>query len=130
MSTTAINLPVITDNTIAAAEHYARRYNYAGDMLRLYRRAFAAVKEGVEVCLHWNDRPMNLAAWRAEFMRALNARINGPQPLYRKLEPEWQIGIMRDRRRLADMANRIRVYQFETNEMYQRFGNRLARYDD
>lgn len=127
---TDIRLPAIQDNTIPAAEHYARRYNYAGYMLRLYRRAFDVAKTGGQVCLYWNDRPMDLDAWRAEFMRALNARINGPQPPFRKLTDEWQIGIMRDWHRLANIAKRIRIYQFETAEMTKRFGHRLARYDD
>ena len=43
---------------------------------------------------------------------------------------DYQASLRRDQRRLVDIANRIRVYQFETDEVRHRFGHLLARYDD
>ena len=106
------------------------RYRYHRDILALYKRAFAALKAGCKVRLYWNGEPMDLAGWRAEFAKALHRRISGPQPLYRKLKPEWQTGMRRDRQRLQDIRRRIRVYQFETPEMRKRFGHLLSTYED
>jgi hypothetical protein len=43
---------------------------------------------------------------------------------------DYDSKLRRDFRRLQDIRRRIRVYQFETTEVRQRFGDRLARYDE
>jgi hypothetical protein len=64
---------------------------------------------------------------------AVNRKAGMPDvPLNHRGKParralsEHQIHLRRDFYRLQDMAKRIRVYQFETPEVQQRFGHRLA----
>lgn len=59
----------------------------------------------------------------------LSARINSHDPNYgrgRKWDNDYQIALYRDSRRLHDIAQRVRVYQFETVEARSRFSHRLA----
>ena len=105
-------------------------YPHAGEMLALYRHLFKGAKAGYLVRMKRLENPMNLERWRARFMLALNRRMNGAEPPYRKLADQWQIGMRRDRDRLRDIANRVRVYQFETAEARKRFGHLLSIYED
>jgi len=45
-------------------------------------------------------------------------------------DPLIWVGWLRDRQRLRDFHKRIRVYQFETEEVRKRFSHLLSRYDD
>ena len=48
--------------------------------------------------------------------------------LPRKASCDYQIPWRRDQQRLADIHRRIRVYQFESQEVKARFSDRLARF--
>jgi hypothetical protein len=48
----------------------------------------------------------------------------------RKHSARYQTSMLRDKNRLEDIANRIRVYQFETPEISKRFGHLLSSFDD
>jgi hypothetical protein len=102
--------------------------------LRWVKKILAALDAGQLVRINWSGEPMNREQWRAEFLKVLNKRINlkaGPEPHWRKLDPDYQTRLMRDSRRLQDIARwRCRVYQFETEEARSRYGHRLARHDD
>ena len=59
----------------------------------------------------------------------LHDRINRHIPNYglgRKWDHDYQTHLWRDSRRLRDIANRIKVYQFESEEAHSRFANLLA----
>lgn len=79
---------------------------------------------------HFTERANDiLAAMRG----GLSGRINRHDRSYgvgRKWASPYQIQLWRDSRRLRDIASRIRVYQFETEEARSRFSDRLARHDD
>ena len=63
----------------------------------------------------------------------LSERINRNIPGYgqgRKWDNDYQVKLWRDSRRVQDIAKRIRVYQFETEEARSRFSDRLANRDD
>jgi hypothetical protein len=63
----------------------------------------------------------------------LSERINRHDRRYgigRKWDADYQAALWRDSRRLRDIAQRIRVYQFETDEARSRFSHLLASRDD
>jgi hypothetical protein len=63
----------------------------------------------------------------------MHARINRPIPWFglgRKWASIYQVGLMRDARRLKEINQRIRTYQFETPDITARFGHLLTRNDD
>lgn len=63
----------------------------------------------------------------------LSERINRHIPGYgkgRRWDHDYYVRLWRDSRRLQDMARRVRVYQFETNEARSRFAHLLAHRDD
>jgi hypothetical protein len=45
-------------------------------------------------------------------------------------DPLIWVGWLRDRQRLREIGRRIRIYQFETEEVKKRFSHLLSRYDD
>lgn len=61
---------------------------------------------------------------------AINRRAGIPDRVGRKQEPDYLIRLRRDRNALLDIHRRIRVYQFETKEIRQRFGHLLASRED
>lgn len=82
----------------------------------------------VRVSRERGDEPAGLV--RAEFRRALDARINLRGGLDAANDP-MPIELVRDARRLEDIkVRRIRVYQFESDVCRKRFGNLLAGRDD
>jgi len=102
-------------------------------MLRIYSardRSYASWRRGPAPLV----RPeLDHSAWQREFRLALHKRNqpeSGTAPFGRKYDDEWQIRMRRDRNRLADIAGRIRVYQFETPEIDRHFGHLLAHFDD
>ena len=81
----------------------------------------------------WDHFPTDAASVLRGMREGLHARINRHLPAFgqgRKWQPEYQAGLLRDARRVQDMARRIRVYQFETAEVEKRFGHLLARHGD
>ena len=69
----------------------------------------------------------------AEISASVHDRINRHDRAYgigRKWDCNYQIQLWRDSRRLSDIANRIRVYQFDTREAQSRFSGRLSSYND
>jgi len=57
-------------------------------------------------------------------------RHDRTQQFGRKFDQDYQASLRRDHMRLYDIANRVRVYQFETDAVRSRFGHLLARNDD
>ncbi len=109
-------------------------YRNAGDYLTIIRRIRAALDAGRLVQLYWSGPQLDSAGWQREFHKALDERINLKvgQPLrWRKLAHTYQIELFRDQRKLREITlQRIRHYQFATDEVHKRYGHRLARYDD
>ncbi len=109
-------------------------YRNAGDYLAIVRRIRAALDAGTLVQLSWSGPQLNQEGWQREFHKALDERINLKvgQPLHwRKLAHTYQIELFRDQRKLREiMLQRIRHYQFATDEVHKRYGHRLAPYDD
>lgn len=67
-----------------------------------------------------------LAEYRDQIIQnAINAR-GGLVFKGRKFEPDYQVNLVRDKHLLADIKNRIRVYQFNTKEVRERFSHLLA----
>lgn len=81
---------------------------------------FAYTRETAESILH---------AMRGGLSERINAHIPG-HGCGRKWQQDYQIAAWRDSRRLRDLAQHIRVYQFETQEARERFGHRLSKHDD
>ena len=103
---------------------------YHRDYLAMCRRAEEAFRRGARVRFGYGASMDRVEFWRA-FRRALHRRITGPLPAWRKLDPQYQIALRRDADRVRDrVERRVRVYQFETQEITRRFGHLLARYDD
>lgn len=61
---------------------------------------------------------------------AINRKAGVPDQYGRKDDLDYQIRLRRDKYRLQDIAKRVRVYQFETEECKSRFSHLLSRYDD
>lgn len=103
--------------------------------LGTYVKAWATLKSAAlgEQVAGFSFAPMSADAIVGEMRRGLDDRINRNDRSFgvgRKWEPDYQARLCRDSRRLNDMSQRIRVYQFETDEARSRFSDRLARYDD
>ena len=60
---------------------------------------------------------------------AINRKASVP-PRGRKDSCEYQLDLYRDKQLLNSISHRIRVYQFNTPEVRQRFAHKLSRYDD
>lgn len=77
-------------------------------------------------------RGWNLAEWRADNGRALDRRISGmdPAPETKADGSDYQRALIQDQHDLRNIRNRIRVYQFRTRAVRERFGYLLSRYDD
>lgn len=110
-------------------------YQYVPEYLAACRKAFAITLSGGRIRMDWTDhKGLDLAGWKAEFVAALNRRINekgGISLTSRKTCPEYQTRLIRDSRRVHEMAfQRIRHYQLETPEMRQRFRHLLSEYGE
>ena len=65
------------------------RYGYVHEYLTYCRAVLAATENGRSVVLEYGGRPVDRAAFREQFRRALDHRINlklGPYPSWRKLD--------------------------------------------
>mgnify|MGYP001565119092 FL=1 len=109
-------------------------YPEPGKYLALCRKAFALTAQGIRVQLAWNSRPLDAAGWKRQFIQDLHFRINrkeGPYDVWRKQDPDYQVKLRRDQDRLHQKIRaRVRVYQFETDDVRRRYGHLLDRYDD
>lgn len=74
----------------------------------------------------------NLAEWRAENGLALDRRISGmtAAPETKADGSDYQRALIQDQHDLRNIRRRIRVYQFRTRTVRERFGHLLSRYDD
>lgn len=114
------------------------RYRFVGEYLAFVRQAFATTAAGGTVKLSWCNPSLDATGWRREFRSALNNRINakgGVEPMSRycppNLNPAYNYsGFVRDQQRLKDIRRRVRVYQFETRAVRERFGHLLSSYDE
>lgn len=70
-----------------------------------------------------------LYAMRGMFSEVIN-RHDRSYGVGRKWDNDYQVRLWRDSRRLQDIAKRIRVYQFETEEARSRFSDRLSNRDE
>jgi len=101
----------------------------------VYARAWKALKAlPPETCSKgFGHHPERVDYILREMRYALHARINRHIPSFgvgRKWTYDYQLHLLRDSRRLRDIANRIRVYQFESAEVCARFSHLLANHDD
>lgn len=81
----------------------------------------------------WAGADRSQEQFTKDIRKALHTRITlkGGEPmLSRKWQNDYQVAIIRDRDRLLQIANRFRVYQFETAEMRLRFGHLLSSHGD
>lgn len=105
------------------------RYQHVSEYLAMCRRAFAHTAAGGRVRMGWAGREMDAAEWRREFLTALHRRItvvpaNHRGKPCRKLDPLYQLGQMRDARRVNEYASRRIVHpcnRLETAELQRRF---------
>lgn len=108
-------------------------YKHISDYLRFVRTSREAFSRGYkEVKVSWHTT-YSEQEFNRQFTLALHRRINlkgGLSEQGRKYDADYQTGLMRDARRLEDIRRRVRVYQFETPQLRQRFSHLLARYDD
>lgn len=106
------------------------RYEHVGDMLWAYRHTFERLKadENARVRMFWSSEPLDLAGYRKEFVKALHRRITRKVQAVatRKMSSDYETRSRRDKYRLRDISRRIRVYQFETEEVRRRFGHLLS----
>jgi hypothetical protein len=86
------------------------------------------------VRLEWGGREYDAEGWRRQFRKALDRRINlkaGPEPPWRKLDPDYQRQLERDCRAIRDnRQRRIALHQIATPELKRRFGHLISRWDD
>ena len=112
-------------------------WRYADGNTAAYLRWVRSCREA----FHTQDRVLTQRAgrvqtkdeWTSDFRRALDRRINlkvGPEPLWRNLDPDYQMRLYRDRGWLEEIGRNRRVYQFDTELMRRRFGHLLARRGD
>lgn len=95
-------------------------------------RTLLALAPTDTVKLDWNNI-CSAGEARRQFRNALQRRISGRAGASvqgRKCDPEYQLRLWRDSRRLRDIAHRIRVYQFESDEARRRFSHLLSHHDD
>ncbi|MBC7621253.1 MAG: hypothetical protein H7293_20090 [Candidatus Saccharibacteria bacterium] len=82
------------------------------------------------VTLRKHESPKPVVYARAEFRKALDHRINARAGDY-EANVGIDIELQRDARALDDLlVRRIRVYQFATPMMRERFGHLLSSHDD
>lgn len=112
-------------------------WRYADGDTAAYLRWVRCCREAFEtqdrVVTRRAGHALTKAEWTAEFRRALDRRINlkvGPEPLWRNLDPDYQMRLYRDRGWLEEIGRGRRVYQFDTELMRQRFGHLLASRSD
>jgi hypothetical protein len=126
-ATPAIDRRYLWEGSVSQAPNHLHSY------LEFCRKAKVHTATGGHVQLFWNSRLLDAAGWHREFVSALFRRIDdraGIRPSGRKHTNEYQIGLMRDAQRLRDSHIRIRVFQFETPELRERFGHLLSSYND
>lgn len=106
------------------------RYREPKAYLDICKRAFDVTSRGGRVRLFWNGEPLDAQGWRAEFLKALHRRINGPDASNhrggpkRKLCDLYQTGLVRDRRKIDDYVKLRAVHpcrRLETPELQDRF---------
>lgn len=111
-----------------------RRYPQPGAYVQAWKRANEVTAAGGTVRVSWAGRDLDAHGWRREVRRALDRRINergGLDQTGRKWDERYQVGLERDARALRDrLMRRVRVYQFETPELRERFGHLLADRED
>ena len=108
----------------------------AGSYVRAWQRVINACHDpqDPQVIFIWDYREFTPQAARAEFLKALHARINaraGRTPAGRDDSPEYMTRAGRDQRAIRDrILSRVRVYHFETQAARRRFAHLLSRYDE
>lgn len=109
------------------------KYSYVGPMVRAYKRAFAHLKADPKatIKMDWKCNGLDLPAFRRNFIKALDRRINlkvegGDKPRGRKDDPDYFWRLMRDARAVrANLTSRLIVRSFETDEARKRFSHLL-----
>lgn len=106
------------------------KYKYVKEYMELNRRAKQAFADGMTIKLSWHGDSLDAEGYKKEFIKALNERINLKVGTIKtkKWDNDYQVRLKRDQRRLEDIKNRIRVYQFETCIVSGKFGHLLTQY--
>lgn len=78
--------------------------------------------------LDWHSQATGLEL-RKIYLKALDCRINQRAGLAKNNEP-MPDGLIRDKRRLEEIKNRVRHYQFESKVVKKRFGHLLSTCSD
>ena len=103
---------------------------HASWYVRAYREALRKAHAGILIQMNWAGAPLDESGLRAEFITALFRRIDSKAGVIhtgRKWQPDYQISLRRDARRVYDRVNnRVIVRQFETPEIRKRFGHLLT----
>lgn len=74
---------------------------------------------------------LNAKEWRRWFRQCLMDKINRNLPMTgRKWSDEYQTGLLRDKRIVAECCQRVRHYQFNTPEIKSRLGHLLSNYGE
>lgn len=102
-------------------------------LLRWYRAFIRSDAERANIPGEWGRTMTKAQAQRrlsAMIDTAINHKGTLDKPRGRKDGCDYQMRLWRDKQRLISAANRIRIYQFETQEAQERFSHLLSRYDD
>jgi hypothetical protein len=93
-----------------------------------FQKMRAALAGDIIVRTWWGCPGLSGAEFRSWFLSRLMAKINRDDPRrWRRLTLEFQAGLHRDARRLADLQHRIIHRQFETDIFKRRFGHLLTK---
>lgn len=104
--------------------------------LRAIRLARAVVARGGTVTTWWGGAPLDAAGFRQAYQAMLDRWITargGPQPAWRKLDPDYQRAQLQDCldiRRHATQRVRIGPRQLRTRELRRRFAHAIADHAD
>ena len=119
-------------------EHWQSPYRRGAGVYRAWvLEVLAAVKEGRRIRVDWIDPVISTESdWHRWFARHMQDRINrkvpDPRKGYRKAGPDFERACFQDRDDLDRLLRRrVRVYQFRTRAVRERFGHLLTdRKDD
>lgn len=123
------------DRLTAAETNKADWYPEPGAYLGAIRRARAILAAGGTIRMDWAGSPLNAEQFESEVHAAIHRRINakGGAQYSRYNDPHERgvhIGFRRDAQSLAALKQRVRIYQFTTRAVRERFSHLLASYED
>lgn len=100
-------------------------------LLKHFRAFLASKCDGMRDPLEPHFPRVRDKAWaRRKLNELIDVAICRKGSIDMRADDQRWIGWKRDQQALANIKNRIRVYQFESDECRSRFGHLLSRYDD